>query len=92
MLDAMKIGGVTGWMRAAALAQANSIIMSNHLWPELSARLLSLSPTARWLEYIDWWNPILREPLQLSNGFTHLDGRAGSGVEWNEQAIQKMLV
>jgi mandelate racemase len=91
MLDVMKIGGVTGWLRAAAVAQANNIIVSNHLWPELSARLLSLSQTSRWLEYIDWWNPILREPLQLSNGLTSVEPGAGSGIEWNEEAVMRSL-
>jgi mandelate racemase len=74
MLDAMKIGGVTGWLRAAALASVSSIRVSNHLWPEISAQLLCASPTAHYLEYADWWNPILAEPLRIENGLTDLDG------------------
>jgi len=68
MLDAMKIGGVTGWLRAAALAEVHGIPVSSHLWPELSAQLLSLTGTAHWLEYADWWNSILAEPLPIENG------------------------
>jgi mandelate racemase len=68
MPDVMKIGGVTGWLRAAALAHVKGFRMSNHLWPELSARLLCCTPTAHWLEYADWWNPILAEPLSIENG------------------------
>jgi hypothetical protein len=45
----MKIGGVTGWLRAAALAHARGTTLSSHLWPELSARLLCCTPTAHWL-------------------------------------------
>ena len=60
MADVMKVGGVTGWLEAAALANAHRIRMSNHLWPEISAQLLSVTPTAHWLEYADWWNPILQ--------------------------------
>jgi mandelate racemase len=48
MPDVMKIGGVTGWMRAAALGQAHGIGLSSHLWPEISAQLLSVTPTAQW--------------------------------------------
>jgi mandelate racemase len=66
MPDVMKIGGVTGWLRAATLAHAKGILVSNHLWPEISARLLCCTPTAHWLEYADWWNPILAEPLRVS--------------------------
>jgi len=89
MPDVMKIGGVTGWLRAAALAQVNAIPVSSHLWPELSARLLCCTPTAHWLEYSDWWNPILRTPLQVSDGLALVDNTVGSGLEWDEKAVQR---
>jgi mandelate racemase len=92
MPDVMKIGGVTGWMRAAALAQTRSIRISNHLWPEISAQLLCATPTAHWLEYADWWNPILEEPLTIENGMASVAGATGSGVSWNESAVERYLV
>jgi mandelate racemase len=92
MVDAMKIGGVTGWMEAAALADAHRVRMSNHLWPEISAQLLSVTPTAHWLEYADWWNPILAEPLRIENGMSDSTGVVGTGVEWNEAAVARLLV
>ena len=89
MADAMKIGGVTGWLRAAALAEAHSIPLSTHLWPELSAQLLCVTPTAHWLEYADWWNAIVGEPLRMENGECAVDEVKGSGIEWNEAAIAR---
>jgi mandelate racemase len=89
MADAMKIGGVTGWVEAASLAASHAIPLSSHLWPELSAQLLSVTPTAHWLEYCDWWNPVQREPLRIENGMTRVEGVAGSGVEWDEQAVTR---
>ncbi|CAB5159542.1 Mandelate racemase (EC [Olavius algarvensis associated proteobacterium Delta 3] len=89
MPDVMKIGGVTGWLRAAALAHAKGFRMSNHLWPELSARLLCCTPTAHWLEYADWWNPILEEPLRIENGMAIVSDAIGSGVEWNETNVRR---
>ncbi len=91
MPDVMKIGGVTGWMRAAALAQAKGIRLSSHLWPEISAQLLCLTPTAHWLEYADWWNPIMSEPLEIYEGMTNLEGSTGTGVAWNESAVERFL-
>ena len=91
MADVMKIGGVTGWMRAAALADVHRIRLSNHLWPEISAQLLGATATAHWLEYADWWNPILKEPLRVENGMAHVEGAIGSGVEWNEKAVNRTL-
>ena len=89
MPDVMKIGGVTGWHRAGALAQARGIRLSNHLWPEISAQLLCLTPTAHWLEYADWWNPIMSQPLEIRNGMANVNGAMGTGVEWNEKALER---
>jgi mandelate racemase len=92
MPDVMKIGGVTGWMRAAALGEAHSIRLSNHLFIEVSTHLLCATPTAHWLEYAEWFNPILEQPLRIVDGCAVLDERPGSGVEWNEAAVQRYLV
>jgi len=89
MPDVMKIGGVTGWLRAAALAHAKSLKVSSHLWPEISSRLLCCTPTAHWLEYTDWWNPILAEPLHIENGMAVIGDSVGTGVDWNEDAVRR---
>jgi mandelate racemase len=91
MPDVMKIGGVTGWLRAAALAQANAILVSSHIFPEISAQLLCVTPTAHWLEYADFWNPILREPLQIKDGMAIIGSTIGTGVAWDEQAVERYL-
>ena len=91
MPDVMKIGGVTGWLRAAALAEARRVRVSSHLWPEVSAQLLAVTPTAHWLEYADWWNPILAEPLRIVDGMSDPSGVVGTGVEWNETAVARFL-
>jgi mandelate racemase len=80
MLDVMKIGGVTGWQRGSAMAAAAGLRVSSHLWPEVSAHLLSVTPTANWLEYCDWWNPVVREPLVVENGLAI----PGPPLEWRD--------
>jgi len=92
MPDVMKIGGVSGWQRAAALAQVHGLRVSSHLWPEISAQLLCCTPTAHWLEYADWWNPVLAEPIRIEDGMAMIDGALGCGQEWNEAAVQQYLV
>jgi mandelate racemase len=89
MPDVMKIGGVSGWLRAATIAHTKNIRVSNHLWPEISTRLLCCTPTAHWLEYADWWNPILTEPLRIEKGMAIIDDAIGSGMEWNEDAVSR---
>ena len=62
-----------------------------HLWPEISAQLLSSLPLAHWLEYADWWTAIVAEPLQIENGLAMPSSRAGSSVSWNEKAVNEYL-
>jgi len=87
MPDAQKCGGVTGWMRIATQAKQNNAKVSSHLWPEVSAQLLSVTPTAHFLEYADWFNPVIREPLKIENGMTVIDNVMGTGVELNDEAL-----
>jgi mandelate racemase len=89
MPDLMKIGGVTGWLRVTALAGARGVPVSNHIFPELSAQMMGVTPTAHWLEYNDWWNPILKEPLELRDGMTQVGAAIASGVEWDEKAVDR---
>lgn len=92
MLDVMKIGGVSGWLRAAAITESHKIPISSHLWPEISAQLLCLTPTAHWLEYCDWWNPLLKEPLQIEDGATKIGSSIGSGMDWDESVAERYLI
>ena len=80
---------MSGWLRAADLAQPRNILLSNHLWPEISAQLLCVTPTAHWLEYADWWNPIIAHPLQVKDGWATTEDTVGTGVDWNEEAAKK---
>jgi mandelate racemase len=92
MPDAMKIGGVTGWLRAAALAESAGLPLSSHLFPEVSAHLLAASPTAHWLEYVDWAEPVLQTPLRIEQGEAVIAEAPGSGIDWNEDAVKRLLV
>jgi mandelate racemase len=92
MPDLMRIGGVSGWLRAAGIASAAGLPMSSHLYPELSAHLLRVTDTAHWLEWQDWANPILAEPFQLENGHLVVPDQPGGGVEWDERAVAKFAL
>jgi mandelate racemase len=89
MPDLQRIGGVTGWLRAAALAHAHGIEMSSHLFPEFSCHLLAVTPTCHWLEYVDWAAPILQEPAQVKDGHVIIPDRPGAGLVWNEEAVKR---
>lgn len=92
MVDLMRIGGVTGWLRSAALAASAGIPLSNHLYPEMSAHLLRVSDSAHWLEWLDWGVPVLAEPFELRDGHLVIPDKPGTGVEWNEDLVAAHLV
>jgi len=92
MPDPQQIGGVTGWLRAAALAQAAGAPCSSHLFIEVSAHLLTMTPTCHYIEYLDVAAPILAEPLRPVDGMIQAPARPGIGIEWNENAITRYRV
>jgi mandelate racemase len=91
MPDAVKIGGVSGWLRAAALAESTGMPVSSHLFPEISAHLLSVTPTRHWLEYVDWASPILQQPASVEDGCITPSPSPGAGIAWNEDAVRRHL-
>lgn len=89
MPDLERIGGVSGWLRAAAIADAAALPMSTHLFPEISAHLMCVTPTAHWLEYVDWANPVLQTPLEIRDGCAILREVPGCGMVWDEAAVAR---
>jgi len=47
------------------------------------------APTAHWLEYADWWNPILSAKLRVEQGMGFVDDVIGAGMDWNEEVAQR---
>jgi mandelate racemase len=92
MPDFMRIGGVTGWLRAAAIAGAAGLPMSSHLYPEVAAHVLRVTETAHWLEWQDWADPVLQQPYAVKDGFVQIPDRPGLGLDWNEDAVKRLLL
>ena len=90
MPDAARIGGVSGWIQAAGIAAAHGIEMSSHLLPETSAHLLAATPTCHYLEYVDWADAILEEPLQIQDGLARVPERPGIGLTWRSEAVKAL--
>jgi mandelate racemase len=90
MPDLMRIGGVSGWLRAAPIAAAAGIEVSTHLYPEVSAHLMRITEAAHWLEWQDWAYPILAEPFELAGGALNIPDRPGSGIEWDDRAVRRL--
>ena len=91
MPDVQRIGGVTGWLRAAALAHAHGIEMSSHLFPEFSVHLLGVTPTCHWLEFMDWAEPVIQEPLRVVERARPDPGPAGRRARLERSRREALL-
>jgi mandelate racemase len=89
MPDLMRIGGVSGWLRAAPIASALGVPVSTHLYPEVCAHLMRVTETAHWLEWQDWANPVLAEPFEVRDSRIVVPERPGCGIEWDERAVRR---
>jgi mandelate racemase len=70
--------------------RAAGIPVSTHLYPEVAAHMMRVTETARWLEWQDWANPVLRNPYRLKDGLLHPDA-PGLGLEWDEDVVRNHL-
>ena len=92
MPDPQQIGGVSGWLRAAALAQAAGVECSTHLFIEVSAHLLPVTATCHWLEFLDVAGAVLQEPPRVVDGAVTASDRSGNGLAWDEAAVKRYRV
>ena len=88
MPDLMKIGGVTGWMTAVSLAAEAGLPVSSHIFPEASAHVMAVTPTAHLVEWLDMAGSVLAEPMQVIQGQLTPRG-PGLGLEWDEKAVTR---
>jgi mandelate racemase len=91
MPDLMRIGGVSGWLRAAPIAAAAGIQVSTHLYPQIAAHLMRVTETAHWLEWQDWADPVVTQPFAVNDGCLEIPNLPGVGIEWDEGAVKRYL-
>jgi mandelate racemase len=89
MPDFMRIGGVTGWLRAASIAGTAGVPVSTHLYPEVAAHVMRVTETAHWLEWQDWIDVLLASPYAVRDGSLCIPEAPGLGLEWDESAVAK---
>jgi mandelate racemase len=92
MPDLERIGGITGWREAAEIAAVNRVEMSSHLFPEVSAHLLAATPTAHYLEYVDWADALVEQPLVIKDGYAVVPDRPGNGLVWSKDEVARHRV
>jgi L-alanine-DL-glutamate epimerase-like enolase superfamily enzyme len=89
MPDLERMGGVTEYLKAAALCEAYHQPVSSHLFMEASAHVLAAAPNALILEHMDWWQELYTERLALEDGHVVLPERPGIGLDLSPRALAR---
>jgi L-alanine-DL-glutamate epimerase-like enolase superfamily enzyme len=87
MADVMRTGGITGWMKVAALAEAFNLPITGHLYPELSVHLVAAVPHGLTLEYMPWSVRLFEETPKVEDGWVQVPQRPGLGLAFDEDRI-----
>lgn len=90
--DILRIGGITQCMKLAHLAEAFNRRVATHFYKELDIHVMASIPNALFLEYFDWLDGLLVNPLEVVEGIAKVPQRPGLGVEFKPEAIKEYQV
>jgi D-arabinonate dehydratase len=90
--DALIMGGVTEFMKVAALAQAHDLPVSPHGKQDVHIHLVAAVPNGLTLEFYrgstdPMWDKMFLHALQVEDGFVSPPDRPGMGLELNDEAL-----
>ena len=87
MIDLMRVGGLSRWMKVAHLAEAFNVPVVSHLVPEFLCHAMAAIPNGIYTEYMPWSLPLYKEPPEIEDGELVLPQTPGLGLEFDEDAI-----
>ncbi|WP_089955690.1 mandelate racemase/muconate lactonizing enzyme family protein [Limnohabitans sp. 2KL-3] len=86
MPDAPRVGGITPFLKVAALAEHAGVMLAPHFAMELHVHLAAAYKTEPWVEHFEWLEPLFNERIAIHNGRMQVPTRTGLGVSLSEQA------
>lgn len=86
MPDAPRVGGITPFLKVAALAEHVGVMLAPHFAMELHVHLAAAYKTEPWVEHFEWLEPLFNERIAIHNGRMQVPTRTGLGVSLSEQA------
>ncbi len=89
IVDLQRVGGVTEWMRVAAMAQAWHVPVASHLFDEFSLPFDRCCGERFHGRYMPWWDIIYQEPPRVKNGHIEIMEKPGLGWELDAGALKR---
>jgi L-talarate/galactarate dehydratase len=88
MIDLLRVGGVTPWMKVAGMAQTFNLPVVSHVIPEFHAHLIAAIPNGLTVEYMPWMLKLFQDTPVVENGEIVLTDRPGFGLTFDEDALR----
>jgi len=85
MPDAPRVGGITPFLKVAALAEQAGLMLAPHFAMELHVHLAATYPTEPWVEHFEWLEPLFNERLETCDGRMLVPTRPGLGLSLSER-------
>jgi mandelate racemase len=93
LVDLERAGGIGEWWRIADLAHQRGAVVTPHLYPHVALRLCGeLAQTERWIEYVDWWDPLMAAPIEFVDGRAVVPQSRGTGFDINADAVERFAL
>ena len=86
MPDAPRVGGITPFLKVAALADHAGLMLAPHFAMELHVHLAAAYPREPWVEHFEWLEPLFNERIEISEGRMKVPTRPGLGLSLTDQA------
>jgi L-talarate/galactarate dehydratase len=89
IVDLQRVGGITEWMKVAAMLEAWNLPICSHVFPDFSVHLVAAAPNGFIVEYMPWWDKIYQQPHKVVNGFMEAPKTPGLGLELDMEAVKR---
>ena len=89
IVDALRVGGITQWMKVAGMAEAFNMRVVNHCFPEFLVHVVAAIPNGFTLEYMPWTLKLFEQVPQLKNGEVIVPDRPGLGLRFDRDFIKR---
>lgn len=89
MVDVLRAGGITQWMKIAGMAEAFNVPIVPHCHPEVSIHITAAVPHGLTVEHMPWLYRIFQEPLSIQNGEMIVPSAPGLGLALDADAVRR---
>jgi L-alanine-DL-glutamate epimerase-like enolase superfamily enzyme len=89
MVDVLRAGGISQWVKIAGMAEAFNLPIVNHLCPEISVHLVAAVPNGLTVEYMPWSSRLFKEVPQPVNGYLTVPKKPGLGLEFDPDVLKR---